>query len=82
MSEYDNQEQLTQDVVDAFAETPDPRLRELMTSLVKHVHAFAREVDLKPRGMARGVSSSTATGQISTDKRPSSSCCPTRWACR
>ena len=43
MSEY-NQDRLTQDVVDAFAKTPDPRLRQLMTSLVKHIHAFACEV--------------------------------------
>ena len=52
MSEY-NQERLTQDVVDAFARTPDPRLREIMTALVRHVHAFAREVDLTARGVAR-----------------------------
>ena len=39
MSEY-NQSKLTQDVLAAFAGTPDARLRELMTALVKHVHAF------------------------------------------
>ena len=69
MSEY-NQEQLTQDVVDAFAKTPDPRLREIMTALVKHVHAFAREVDLKPEEWLAGLQFLTRTGQISTDKRP------------
>ena len=41
-----------------------------MTALVKHLHAFAREVDLKPdEWLAGHRSSSTATGQISTDKR-------------
>ena len=69
MSEY-NQERLTQDVVDAFAKTPDPRLREIMTALVKHVHAFAREVDLKPEEWLAGLQFLTRTGQISTDKRP------------
>ena len=69
MSEY-NQERLTQDVVDAFAKTPDPRLREIMTALVKHVHAFAREVDLKPEEWLAGLKFLTRTGQISTDKRP------------
>jgi hydroxyquinol 1,2-dioxygenase len=69
MSEY-NQEKLTQDVLDAFANTPEPRLRELMTSLVKHVHAFAREVDLKPEEWLAGLKFLNATGQISTDKRP------------
>ena len=57
MSEY-NQERLTQDVVDAFAKTPDPRLREIMTALVKHVHAFAREVDLKPEEWLAGLNGS------------------------
>ncbi|MEO8807757.1 MAG: dioxygenase [Burkholderiaceae bacterium] len=69
MSEY-NQEKLTQDVLAAFAGTPEPRLRDLMTSLVKHVHAFAREVDLKPEEWLAGLKFLTATGQISTERRP------------
>ena len=69
MSDY-NQEKLTQDVVDAFAKTPDPRLRQLMTALVKHIHAFAREVDLTPEEWMAGIRFLTKTGQISTDKRP------------
>ena len=69
MSDY-NQARLTQDVVDAFASTPDPRLRELMTALVKHIHAFAREVDLTPEEWMAGLKFLNATGQISTEKRP------------
>ncbi|SEA98762.1 dioxygenase [Variovorax sp. YR216] len=69
MSEY-NQDGITRDVLDAFAKTPDPRLRELMTALVKHLHAFAREVDLKPEEWLAGLNFLNATGQISTDKRP------------
>ena len=69
MSEY-NQEKLTQDVLDAFADTPDPRLRRLMTALVKHLHAFAREVDLTPEEWLAGLEFLNATGQISTEKRP------------
>ncbi|MEO7008060.1 MAG: dioxygenase, partial [Caldimonas sp.] len=69
MSEY-NQDRLTQDVVDAFANTPEPRLRELMTALVKHVHAYAREVDLTPEEWLAGLKFLNATGQISTEKRP------------
>jgi hydroxyquinol 1,2-dioxygenase len=69
MSEY-NQARLTQDVVDAFAGTPDARLRELMTALVKHIHAFAREVDLTPDEWLAGLKFLTATGQISHEKRP------------
>ena len=69
MSEY-NQQRLTQDVVDAFANTPDPRLRQIMTALVKHLHAFAREVDLAPDEWLAGLNFLNATGQISTEKRP------------
>jgi hydroxyquinol 1,2-dioxygenase len=69
MSDY-NQEKLTQDVVDAFANTPDPRLRLLMTSLVKHIHAFAREVDLTPDEWMAGLNFLNKTGQMSTEQRP------------
>ena len=69
MSEF-NQEKLTQDVLAAFAGTPNPRLRELMTSLVKHVHAFAREVDLTPDEWLAGCKFLNAVGQISTERRP------------
>jgi hydroxyquinol 1,2-dioxygenase len=69
MSEY-NQEKLTQDVLAAFANTPDPRLRELMTALVKHLHAFAREVDLTPDEWLGGLRFLDAVGQISTERRP------------
>ena len=76
MSEY-NQSELTQDVLVAFAGTPDARLRELMTALVKHVHAFAREVDLKPDEWLAGMKFLNAVGQISTEGNPARS---NRWA--
>ena len=69
MSDY-NLDKLTADVVAAFAKTPDPRLRELMTALVKHVHAFAREVDLKPDEWAAGLKFLDDTGRICGDMRP------------
>ncbi len=69
MSDY-NQEKLTQDVLAAFAGTPDPRLRELMTALVRHLHAFAREVDLTPAEWLAGLKFLDAVGQISTERRP------------
>lgn len=68
MSEY-NQEKLTQDVLAAFANTPDPRLRQLMTALVKHLHAFAREVDLTTEEWLAGLKFLYDTGKISTERR-------------
>ena len=83
MSEY-NQDQLTQDVIDALRRDARPALQQVMTSLVKHLHAFAREVDLKPEEWIAGHrSSSPRTGQICDRQAArSSSCCRTRWACR
>jgi hydroxyquinol 1,2-dioxygenase len=69
MSDY-NQDQLTNEAVAAFAKCGNPRLREIMTSLVRHVHAFAREVDLTPEEWLAGLRFLTETGQFSTERRP------------
>jgi hydroxyquinol 1,2-dioxygenase len=42
---------------------PDPRLREIATALVKHLHAFVREVRLTPEEWMRGIDFLTRTGQ-------------------
>jgi hydroxyquinol 1,2-dioxygenase len=68
MSEY-NQEELTRDALAAFAGTPDPRLRRILAALIKHVHAFAREVDLTPDEWMAGLEFLKATGQKCTDQR-------------
>ena len=39
---------ITDAVLDQMATTPDPRMREIMAAAVKHLHAFAREVNLTP----------------------------------
>ena len=41
-----NQDNITEDVVARLADTPDARTREIVTALVRHLHAFAREVKL------------------------------------
>ena len=33
-------------VIESFGPDTDPRLREILTALVRHLHAFAREVEL------------------------------------
>ena len=40
------QEDVTDVVVDAFKNAADPRVREILTAMVKHLHAFARDVHL------------------------------------
>ena len=41
-----NQQQVTPAVLEAIARAPDPRFREIMSALVRHLHDFAREVKL------------------------------------
>lgn len=47
----------------------DPRLQQLMTSLVKHLHAFVREVELTEEEWFKAVDFLTRTGQKCDDKR-------------
>jgi hydroxyquinol 1,2-dioxygenase len=60
---------LVREVIDRFADTPDARLREIMTSLVTHLHAFAREVRLTEAEWFEGIAFLTATGQKCDAKR-------------
>ncbi len=64
-----NQDTITQAVIERFARTPDPRLKEIMTSLVQHLHAFAREVKLTEAEWFQGIQFLTDTGHITDDKR-------------
>ncbi|MDO9115492.1 MAG: intradiol ring-cleavage dioxygenase [Polaromonas sp.] len=64
-----NQDTITQAVLARFAGTPDARLKELMTSLVQHLHAFAREVKLTEAEWLAGIHFLTATGQKCDDRR-------------
>jgi len=63
------QDNITQAVIARFADTPDPRLKEILTSLVQHLHAFAREVKLTEEEWSQGIRFLTATGQKCDDKR-------------
>ncbi len=61
------QEDVTDAVVDAFKNTADPRLREILIALVKHLHAFARDVHLTEEEFQTAVQYVVALGQKTTD---------------
>ncbi|MBP7567335.1 MAG: intradiol ring-cleavage dioxygenase [Burkholderiaceae bacterium] len=63
------QDTITQAVLGRLAQTPDPRLKEIMTSLVQHLHAFAREVRLTEDEWFKGIEFLTACGHKTDDKR-------------
>jgi len=52
-----------------WATARDPRLAEVMTSLVRHLHDFARDVRLTEDEWMAGIQWLTRTGQISDEKR-------------
>ncbi|HEX5432348.1 MAG TPA: dioxygenase [Bryobacteraceae bacterium] len=60
---------ITDAVLEQMSTTPDPRLKEIMAALVRHLHAFAREVDLTPEEWLEGIKFLTAVGQKCTEFR-------------
>ncbi|MEU9406584.1 dioxygenase [Streptomyces sp. NPDC048281] len=63
------EENLTDLAEKRWATARSPRLAELMTGLVRHLHAYAREVGLTEEEWAAAVEWLAATGRISDDKR-------------
>ena len=60
---------ITEAAIEQMASTPNPRLKEIMECLVKHLHAFAREADLTPEEWLEGIKFLTAVGQKCTPYR-------------
>ncbi|KIW99009.1 uncharacterized protein Z519_00672 [Cladophialophora bantiana CBS 173.52] len=59
----------TQNVINAMGPKTSPRMREIMTSLTRHLHDFAREVELTVDEWAEGVQLINWAGQMSNDRR-------------
>ena len=64
-----NEDTITQAVIEAMCACGNQRLRTVMTSLVQHLHAFAREVHLTESEWSDGIAFLAAAGRISDDKR-------------
>jgi protocatechuate 3,4-dioxygenase beta subunit len=64
-----SEEESAEVVAASFADTPDPRLKELMTVLVRHLHAFIKEVELTEAEWRAAVDFLTRTGQTCNDVR-------------
>ena len=63
------EENLTDLAIERWSNIPDPRLRQVMTSLVKHLHAFVREVEPSNKEWFAAIDWLTRTGQLCDDKR-------------
>ena len=64
-----NEDTLTDAVIARLKKSDDPRFRQIMTSAVKHLHAFARDVQLTEEEWFEGIKFLTAVGQKCDDKR-------------
>ena len=64
-----DQDTITEAVLARHANTANPRLKKIMTSLVQHLHDFAREVELTEEEWFRGIEFLTRCGHITDDKR-------------
>jgi protocatechuate 3,4-dioxygenase beta subunit len=64
-----DQNTITDAVIAQMADTPDPRMRDVMASLVRHLHDFAREVKLTPAEWLGAIAFLTKVGQACTPIR-------------
>ena len=60
---------ITQAVLDRLAYDTDPRFRQVLSAVIRHAHALAREVDLKPDEWMAAIQFLTRVGQTCDDKR-------------
>lgn len=63
------EQELIDEVVASFQGAADPRLRFVMQSLVRHLHAFIREVRLTEQEWNAAIGFLTEVGHITSDKR-------------
>jgi hydroxyquinol 1,2-dioxygenase len=63
------EDDITAEVLERFANTSDPRLRQIMLGLIKHLHAFVKEVELTEAEWFQAIEMLTKAGHISDDKR-------------
>jgi protocatechuate 3,4-dioxygenase beta subunit len=62
-------ENLTEAVLGRIAPDASPRIRQLMTGLITHVHDYVREVELTPEEWEQAVGFFTELGRWCDDKR-------------
>jgi protocatechuate 3,4-dioxygenase beta subunit len=64
-----NEDTLTDAALARLKEMKDPRFKQIMTSAIKHLHAFAKDVQLNEEEWIEGIKFLTATGKMCDDKR-------------
>jgi hydroxyquinol 1,2-dioxygenase len=63
------EDDITAEVLRRFDNTEDPRLKQIMQSLVKHMHGFVKDVQLTEAEWWQGIHYLTETGKMCDDRR-------------
>ena len=66
---YFSEEQSVEVVNARMGADTNPRLQEVMACLVKHLHGFAKEIELRPEDWDMAIDFLTKTGQICSGER-------------
>jgi hydroxyquinol 1,2-dioxygenase len=64
-----DEQTITPEVLSRLERTANPRLKHVMSSLIRHLHDFAREVELTEDEWLEGIKFLTATGHITDQQR-------------
>ncbi len=65
----ESEAQITANALKSLEGVQNPRLKRIMTSLITHLHAFVRDVELTEEEWFQGVQFLTRTGQMCDDRR-------------
>jgi hydroxyquinol 1,2-dioxygenase len=66
---YVNEQNLTDVVLERWKNIPDARLKQIMQSLIKHLHGFVRDIEPTEAEWATAIDFITRLGQKSDEKR-------------
>jgi hydroxyquinol 1,2-dioxygenase len=66
---YVTEDNLTDVALERWKDIPDPRLRQIMQSLIKHLHGFVRDIEPTQAEWATAIDWLTRTGKLSSEKR-------------
>jgi hydroxyquinol 1,2-dioxygenase len=66
---YVTEDNLTDVVTERWKDIPDPRLRQIMQSLIRHLHGFVRDIEPTQAEWAAAIDWLTRTGKLCSEKR-------------
>src|SRR5258707_14371603 len=66
---YVTEDNLTDVAMERWEDIPDPRLRQIMQSLIKHLHGFVRDIEPTHAEWAAAIDWLTRTGKLCSQKR-------------